>query len=84
MYILGLKVLYFFSFSEVKGLLLVVFEDFNLILFFEYKGLYCSISEEVLIDYYILLIGKVCLVIEGEDVLIIIYGMGVYWVKILV
>lgn len=30
--------------------------------------------------YYIMLIGQACLVVEGDEVFIIIYGMGVYWV----
>ncbi len=80
----GLKVLYPSSPSEAKGLLLAAFEDPNPILFFEHKGLYRSISEEVPTDYYTLPIGKARLVTEGEDVSIITYGMGVHWAKTLV
>ena len=75
----GLKVLYPASPVEAKGLLLAAFEDPNPILFFEHKGLYRSISEEVPNDYYTLPIGKARLVRAGEEVSIITYGMGVHW-----
>ncbi len=80
----GLKVLYPSSPREAKGLLLAAFEDPNPVLFFEHKGLYRSISEEVPTDYYTLPIGKARLVTAGEDVSIITYGMGVHWAKALV
>lgn len=76
----GLKIVYFFILEDVKGLFLVVLDDFNLVMFFEYKGFYCKFSGEVVEGYYIIEIGKVRLVCEGKEMLIIIYGMGVYWV----
>ena len=80
----GLKVLYPSSPTEAKGLLLAAFEDPNPILFFEHKGLYRSISEEVPDDYYTLPIGQARWVKEGTEVSIITYGMGVHWAKELV
>jgi len=80
----GLKVLYPSSPAEAKGLLLAAFEDPNPILFFEHKGLYRSISEEVPDDYYTLPIGQARWVKEGTEVSIITYGMGVHWARELV
>jgi 2-oxoisovalerate dehydrogenase E1 component len=54
------------------------------VLFFEHKGLYRSLTEEVADDYYTLEIGKAKLVNEGEHLSIITYGMGVHWAKELV
>jgi 2-oxoisovalerate dehydrogenase E1 component len=80
----GLKVVYPSSPSDAKGLLLASLEDPNPVLFFEHKGLYRSLTEEVADDYYTLEIGKAKLVNEGEHLSIITYGMGVHWAKELV
>ncbi|MCO6500726.1 MAG: dehydrogenase E1 component subunit alpha/beta [Vicingus serpentipes] len=75
----GLKVVYPAFPIDAKGLLIASFEDPNPILFFEHKGLYRSVKEEVPDDYYTTPIGKAKLVKEGNDVTIITYGMGVHW-----
>lgn len=75
----GLKVLYPSSPTDAKGLLLAAFEDPNPILFFEHKGLYRSINEEVPTDYYTLPIGKAKYVETGTQLSVITYGMGVHW-----
>ena len=80
----GLKVVYPSTPSDAKGLLLASLEDPNPVLFFEHKGLYRSLTEEVADDYYTLEIGKAKLVNEGEQLSIITYGMGVHWAKELV
>lgn len=79
-YILGLKIVYLVFLEDVKGFLVVFIEDLNLVMFFEYKFLYWSICVQVLDDYYMMEIGKVGYVCCGDDVIIIIYGLGVYWV----
>lgn len=75
----GLKVVYPAFPSDAKGLLASAIEDPNPVMFFEHKGLYRSISEEVHDDYYTVEIGKARLVKEGTDVSIITYGLGVHW-----
>ena len=77
----GLKVVYPSSPGEAKGLLAAAIEDPNPVMFFEHKGLYRSIREEVYDDYYTLEIGKANLVNEGTKASVITYGMGVHWAK---
>ena len=80
----GLKVVYPSTPHDAKGLLIASFEDPNPILFFEHKGLYRSLSEEIPDDYYTVEIGKAKVVREGSDVSIITYGQMVHRVKELV
>ena len=75
----GLKVVYPAFPSDAKGLLIASFEDPNPVIFFEHKGLYRSIREEVSDGYYSQELGKAKCVREGEDLSIITYGMGVHW-----
>ncbi|MCD6067193.1 MAG: pyruvate/2-oxoglutarate dehydrogenase complex, dehydrogenase component beta subunit [Bacteroidetes bacterium] len=75
----GLKIAYPAFPSDAKGLLLSAFEDPNPVMFFEHKGLYRSITEDVPDDYYTLPFGKARLVKEGTQVSIVTYGMGVHW-----
>jgi 2-oxoisovalerate dehydrogenase E1 component len=75
----GLKVVYPSSPTEAKGLLAASIEDPNPVVFFEHKGLYRSIKEEVPEDYFTLEIGKAILKHEGSAVSVITYGMGVHW-----
>jgi len=75
----GLKVVYPAFPADAKGLLAASIEDPNPVLFFEHKGLYRSIKEEVPNDYYTLELGKAKLLREGNDVTIVTYGMGVHW-----
>jgi len=77
----GLKVVYPSNPYDAKGLLLASFEDPNPIMYFEHKGLYRLISEEIPDDYYTVEIGKAVTTSEGTDCTIITYGMGVYWAK---
>ncbi len=75
----GLKVIYPAFPYDAKGLLNTAFNDPNPVLFFEHKGLYRSIRQEVPSDYYTLPFGKAALVREGEELSIITYGAGVHW-----
>jgi 2-oxoisovalerate dehydrogenase E1 component len=77
----GLKVVYPSSPTEAKGLLLASIEDPNPVIFFEHKGLYRSIKEEVPTDYYTIEIGKANIVRQGSKASVITYGMGVHWAK---
>jgi len=77
----GLKVVYPSSPTEAKGLLAAAIEDPNPVIFFEHKGLYRSIREEVSDDYYTIEIGKANIVKTGTKASIITYGMGVHWAR---
>lgn len=75
----GLKVVYPAFPYDAKGLLATAINDPNPVLFFEHKGLYRSIYQEVPEDYYTLPFGKAALLKEGSDVTIVSYGLGVHW-----
>jgi 2-oxoisovalerate dehydrogenase E1 component len=75
----GLKIAYPAFASDAKGLLLTAFEDPNPVMFFEHKGLYRSITEDIADDYYTIPFGKARMVREGSDVTIVTYGLGVHW-----
>lgn len=75
----GLKVVYPAFPADAKGLLAASIEDPNPIMFFEHKGLYRTIKEEVPNDYYTLELGKAKLIRTGSDITIVTYGMGVHW-----
>lgn len=75
----GLKIAYPAFPADAKGLLLSAFEDPNPVMFFEHKGLYRSITEDVPDEYYTIPFGKARLVKEGTQVSIVTYGMGVHW-----
>ncbi len=75
----GLKVVYPSSPYDAKGLLNAALEDPNPVMYFEHKGLYRYISQEIPDDYYTVQIGKAKLAAEGTDLSIITYGMGVHW-----
>ncbi len=75
----GLKILYPSNPYDAKGMLIAAFEDPNPVIFFEHKGLYRSITDEIPDGYYTVEIGKAQLAAEGEDLSIITYGMGVHW-----
>jgi 2-oxoisovalerate dehydrogenase E1 component len=77
----GLKVVYPSSPSEAKGLLAAAIEDPNPVIFFEHKGLYRSIREDVSDDYYTIEIGKANTVKSGEKATVITYGKGVLWAR---
>ncbi|MCF7560683.1 dehydrogenase E1 component subunit alpha/beta [Sabulilitoribacter multivorans] len=75
----GLKVAYPAFPYDAKGLLATAINDPNPVLFFEHKGLYRSIRQDVPTDYYTLPFGKASLLKEGKDVTVISYGAAVHW-----
>ena len=75
----GLKVIYPAFPYDAKGLLATAINDPNPVLFFEHKGLYRSIRQEVPTDYYTLPFGKASVIKEGHDVTIISYGAAIHW-----
>ncbi|TVZ54908.1 2-oxoisovalerate dehydrogenase E1 component [Lutibacter sp. Hel_I_33_5] len=75
----GLKVIYPAFPQDAKGLLNAAINDPNPVLFFEHKGLYRSVYQEVSEGYFTLEIGKAAVLKEGDDVTIISYGAGVHW-----
>ncbi|MBN3583781.1 dehydrogenase E1 component subunit alpha/beta [Algoriphagus aestuarii] len=77
----GLKIVYPSNPYDAKGLLNAAIEDPNPYLYFEHKGMYRSISEEIPDDYFTVEIGKAALVKEGDQLSVISYGMGVHWAK---
>jgi 2-oxoisovalerate dehydrogenase E1 component len=75
----GLKVVYPAFPYDAKGLLTTAINDPNPVLFFEHKGLYRNIYQDVPEKYYTLPFGKAALLREGSDITIISYGLGVHW-----
>jgi 2-oxoisovalerate dehydrogenase E1 component len=92
----GIKVVYPSNAADMKGLMKAAYYDPNPVVMLEHKGLYWSkvpgTEEAKCIEPasdYILPLGKANIVLEadedyvadGDTVLIITYGMGVYWSK---
>ena len=75
----GLKVVYPAFPYDAKGLLAAAINDPNPVLFFEHKGLYRSIYQDVPSDYYTLPLGKASILKKGDDISIVSYGAGVHW-----
>lgn len=75
----GLKVAYPAFPYDAKGLLAMAINDPNPVLFFEHKGLYRSVYQDVPSDYYTLPFGKASILKYGEDITIVSYGAGVHW-----
>ena len=75
----GLKVVYPAFPHDAKGLLATAINDPNPVLFFEHKGLYRSIRQDVPTNYYTLPFGKASVLKNGEDVTIISYGAAIHW-----
>jgi 2-oxoisovalerate dehydrogenase E1 component len=75
----GLKVVYPAFPYDAKGLLNTAINDPNPVMYFEHKGLYRSIYQEVPTDYYTIPFGKAELLKEGTQVTIISFGAGVHW-----
>lgn len=75
----GLKIFYPSSPYDAKGMIAEAINDINPVLFFEHKALYRSITEEIPDDYYTVETGKARIVLEGSDVTVVTYGMGVHW-----
>ena len=77
----GLKIVYPSNPYDAKGLLNAAIEDPNPYMYFEHKALYRSLSQEIPDDYYTLEVGKAQVALEGNDLSIVTYGMGVHWAK---
>jgi 2-oxoisovalerate dehydrogenase E1 component len=75
----GLKVFYPSNAYDAKGMIAAAIEDPNPVMFFEHKALYRSISEEIPDDYYTVDTCNAKFILEGDDVTIVTYGMGVLW-----
>ncbi len=75
----GLKVVYPAFPFDAKGLLTTAINDPNPVLFFEHKGLYRSIYQDVPTDYYTLPFGKASILKKGTAITIVTYGAGVHW-----
>jgi 2-oxoisovalerate dehydrogenase E1 component len=76
----GLKVVYPAFPQDAKGLLIAAINDPNPVLFFEHKGLYRSIYNDVSENYFTTEIGKAALIKEGTQLTIISYGAPIHWV----
>jgi 2-oxoisovalerate dehydrogenase E1 component len=76
----GLKVVYPAFPQDAKGLLIAAINDPNPVLFFEHKGLYRSVYQEVSEGYFTTEIGKAALLKTGHHLTIICYGAAVHWV----
>ncbi|MCB9262406.1 MAG: tungsten formylmethanofuran dehydrogenase [Flavobacteriales bacterium] len=92
----GIKIIYPSNAADMKGLMKAAFYDPNPVVMFEHKGLYWSKvpgTEEAKTpepsEDYIIPLGKANTVVHaseeaienGESMVIITYGMGVYWAK---
>jgi len=77
----GIKVVCPSSPADAKGLLTASIEDNNPVIFYEHKGLYRKIKEEVPEGYYSIPLGKANIVKEGNDASIITYGSTVHMAK---
>ncbi|MFZ6664565.1 alpha-ketoacid dehydrogenase subunit alpha/beta [Peijinzhouia sedimentorum] len=75
----GLKIVYPSNPRDAKGLLNAAIEDPNPYLYFEHKALYRSLAGQVPEEYYTVEVGKAAIAREGNDAVIITYGMGVHW-----
>ena len=76
----GLKIVYPSSPLDAKGLLMASIDDPNPVMFFEHKALYRSISGDEPTSLYTIPIGVANSVLEGNEISIITYGVGVHWV----
>ena len=77
----GLKIVYPSSPADAKGLLIRALEDPNPVLFFEHKYLYRSLAGSVPEQPYTLELGKAKVALEGNELTIITYGLGVQWAE---
>jgi 2-oxoisovalerate dehydrogenase E1 component len=92
----GVKVVYPSNAADMKGLMKAAFYDPNPVVIFEHKGLYWSkvpgTSDAKTIEPdedYIIPLGKANIVLhadgqqtrKGNTLVVITYGMGVYWAK---
>jgi 2-oxoisovalerate dehydrogenase E1 component beta subunit len=74
----GLKVVCPATAYDAKGLIKAAIRDNDPVIFFEHKGLYRKIKEELPKEDYTVPIGKAKVVREGRDLSIITYGAMVW------
>lgn len=74
----GLKVVCPATPADAKGLMIASIRDNNPVIFFEHKGLYRKIKEEVPEGEYMIPLGKARVIVEGTDASIICYGSAVH------
>ena len=74
----GLKVVCPATAYDAKGLIKSAIRDNDPVLFFEHKGLYRKIKEDLPAEEYTVPIGKAKVVREGRDLSIITYGAMVW------
>ena len=70
----GIKVVCPATAADAKGLLISSIRDNNPVVFYEHKGLYRKIKDEVPEGEYIVPLGKAAVVRSGRDASIITYG----------
>lgn len=75
----GLKVVIPSTPRDAKGLLAAAVRDPDPVLFFEHKGLYRAIKEEVPDGEFIIPIGKADVKRDGSDITVITYGKCVHF-----
>ncbi|MCO6465493.1 MAG: alpha-ketoacid dehydrogenase subunit beta [Bradyrhizobiaceae bacterium] len=74
----GLKVVCPATAADAKGLMTASIRDQNPVVFFEHKGLYRKIKDEVPEGEYVVPLGQAKVVREGTDVSVITYGSAVH------
>lgn len=76
----GLKVVVPSTAADAKGLLIAALRDPDPVLYFEHKGLYRLIKDEVPDGEHVVPIGKAALRREGADITVITYGLMTHYV----
>ena len=74
----GLKVIEPATAYDAKGLIKSAIRDNDPVIFFEHKGLYRRIKQEIPEDEYTVPIGKACVFRQGRDLSVITYGAMVH------
>ena len=74
----GLKVVCPSTPADAKGLMTASIRDNNPVIFFEHKGLYRKIKEEVPEGEFLIPLGQARIAREGKDASIICYGSAVH------
>lgn len=75
----GLKVVYPAFPQDAKGLLCAAIDDPNPVLFFEHKGLYRSVYQDVTEGFFTTELGKASKLREGNQLTVVSYGAAVHW-----
>lgn len=76
----GLKVVVPSTAADAKGLLVAALRDPDPVLYFEHKGLYRLIKDEVPDGEHVVPIGQAALRREGTDITVITYGLMTHYV----